>query len=449
MKIAIIGTGYVGLVSGTCLAEIGHQVICIDVDTEKVNSLNKGISPLFEPGLEELLKRNQSAGRLNFSSKYEDIKGSEAVFLAVGTPSLENGQADLRYINEASISVASQIADDAVIILKSTVPVGTHKKIKELIKNHTTKRFHLVSNPEFLKEGSAVEDFMRPDRVIIGVESPLAQDKMEEIYSPLVRQGNPIIHMSNTSAELTKYAANCFLATKISFINEVANLCDLTGADIEEVRKGMASDKRIGSQFLYPGPGYGGSCFPKDVKALIYTAKEADMNFEIAMAAERVNQNQKVRMLDKISKFYKGDLKGKIFSFWGVAFKANTDDVRESAAIDMAKGLIAKGAKVHIYDPVASQNFLKILGDKSIRVFSDKYDCLYDSSGLVTLTEWREFRVPDFKEIKFRLKNPVIFDARNLFDTEKVLSEGFLYFSMGKRVKDGFFSTSEATNFLQ
>lgn len=449
MKIAIIGTGYVGLVSGTCLAEIGHQVICIDVDQEKVNSLNKGICPLFEPGLEELIKRNQSSTRLNFSNRYEDIKGSEAVFIAVGTPSQDNGQADLRFINEACISVASYIADEALIILKSTVPVGTHQKIKELIKRHTPKRFHLVSNPEFLKEGSAVEDFMRPDRVIIGIESSFAREKMEEIYSPLVRQGNPIIDMSNTSAELTKYAANCFLATKISFINEVANLCDLTGADIEEVRKGMASDKRIGSQFLYPGPGYGGSCFPKDVKALIHTAKDLNMNFEIAMAAEKVNQNQKVRMLDKISKFYKGDLKGKIFSFWGVAFKANTDDVRESAAIDMAKGLIEKGARVHIYDPVATQNFLKVLGDKSIRVFSDKYDCLYDSSGLVTLTEWREFRVPDFKEIKFRLKTPVIFDARNLFDTEKVLSEGFVYFSMGKKVKEGFFSTSEATNFLQ
>ncbi|MFI5391726.1 MAG: UDP-glucose dehydrogenase family protein [Bacteriovoracales bacterium] len=449
MKIAIIGTGYVGLVSGTALAEIGHQVICIDVDNEKVNTLNKGICPLFEPGLEELIKRNQSSGRLNFSSKYEDIKGSEAIFIAVGTPSREDGHADLKYINEACLSLTPYILDDTLIILKSTVPVGTHKKIKDLIKAQTPKRFHLVSNPEFLKEGSAVEDFMRPDRVIVGTESSFANEKMEEIYSPLVRQGNPIIFMSNTSAELTKYAANCFLATKISFINEVANLCDLTGADIEEVRKGMASDKRIGNQFLYPGPGYGGSCFPKDVKALIHTAKEANMNFELAMAAEKVNKGQKVKMLEKISKFYKNDLNGKIFSFWGVAFKANTDDVRESAAIDMAKGLIAKGAKIQIYDPVAAKNFIKIMGETSIRVFSDKYDCLYDSCGLVTLTEWREFRVPDFKEIKFRLKHPVIFDARNLFDTEKVLSEGFLYFSMGKKVKDGFFSTSEATNFLQ
>ncbi len=431
------------------MAEIGHQVLCLDIDSEKVNSLNSGICPLFEPGLEELIKRNQAANRLHFSSTIEDIKSSEAIFIAVGTPSREDGQADLRYINDACLSLAKHINDDTLIILKSTVPVGTHKKIKELLTNTTSKRFHLVSNPEFLKEGSAVEDFMRPDRVIVGTEGSFANQKMEEIYLPLVRQGNPIIHMSNTSAELTKYAANCFLATKISFINEVANLCDLTGADIEEVRKGMASDKRIGNQFLYPGPGYGGSCFPKDVKALIHTAKESNMNFEIAMAAERVNQNQKVRMLDKISKFYKGDLQGKIFSFWGVAFKANTDDVRESAAIDMAKGLMAKGAKVQIYDPVASKNFLKVMGDNSIRVFSDKYDCLYDSHGLVTLTEWREFRIPDFKEIKFRLKNPVIFDARNLFDTEKVLSEGFIYFSMGKKVKDGFFSNNEATNFLQ
>jgi UDPglucose 6-dehydrogenase len=436
VKISIIGTGYVGLVSGTCLAEIGHQVSCIDVVKEKIDLLNTGVSPIYEPGLEELIKRNAKNESLLFSTNYESVKDSDAIFLAVGTPSNEKGEANLEYLKSAAVSVAENLKEDALVIIKSTVPVGTSLEIEKLIRSYTDKPFHLISNPEFLKEGSAVEDFMRPDRVIVGHANPLAAKVMEEIYSPLVRQGNPIIFMSNLSAEMSKYAANCFLATKISFINEVARLCDLTGADVEEVRKGMASDNRIGGQFLYPGPGYGGSCFPKDVKALIQTAKKHDMEFEIVQASESVNKKQKLRIFEKIYKHFKGDLKGKIFSFWGVAFKANTDDVRESSSIDLAHALIKSGATVHFYDPVAGENFLQEMSryGHSPVPFDSKYDCLNNSSGLITVTEWREFKIPDFGEIKKRLKYPAIFDARNLFSTEKVLDEDFLYFAIGKKI---------------
>jgi len=436
VKISIIGTGYVGLVSGTCLAEIGHQVTCIDVIKEKIELLKSGVSPIYEPGLEELIKRNAKSDSLLFSTDYESVKDSDAIFLAVGTPSNDLGEANLEYLKNAAISVAENLKKNALVIIKSTVPVGTAKEIKHLIKSYTDKKFHLISNPEFLKEGSAVEDFMRPDRVIIGHDNLNAAKVMEDIYSPLLRQGNPIINMSNLSAEMSKYAANCFLATKISFINEVARLCDLTGADVEEVRRGMASDKRIGGQFLYPGPGYGGSCFPKDVKALIQTAKKHDMEFEIVQASESVNKKQKLRIFEKIYNHFKGDLKGKIFSFWGVAFKANTDDVRESPSLDLADALIKCGAEVHFYDPVAGDNFLQEMsqyGHKP-KQFTSKYDCLNDSHGLITVTEWREFKIPDFGEIKKRLKYPAIFDARNLFSTEKVLKENFLYFAIGKKI---------------
>jgi len=436
VKISIIGTGYVGLVSGTCLAEIGHQVTCIDVIKEKIELLKSGVSPIYEPGLEELIKRNAKNDSLKFSTDYESVKDSDAIFLAVGTPSNDLGEANLEYLKSASISVAENLKDNALVIIKSTVPVGTSLEIEKLIKSYTSKPFHLISNPEFLKEGSAVEDFMRPDRVIIGHSNENAAKVMEEIYSPLVRQGNPIINMCNLSAEMSKYASNCFLATKISFINEVARLCDLTGADVEEVRKGMASDKRIGGQFLYPGPGYGGSCFPKDVKALIQTAKAYDMEFEIAKAAESVNKTQKLRIFEKIYNHFKGDLKGKIFSFWGVAFKANTDDVRESSSIDLAHALIKCGAEVQFYDPVAGDNFLQEMSryGHNPKQFKSKYDCLNNSHGLITVTEWREFKIPDFGEIKKRLKYPAIFDARNLFSTEKVLKEDFLYFAIGKKI---------------
>lgn len=433
MKITVIGTGYVGLVSGTCFAEIGHDVTCVDIVKEKVEMLKRAESPIYEPGLEELLKRNIDSSRLNFSNDYSSVAKSKAIFLAVGTPSTDEGKADLKYLESAGIEVAKNLSENAIIVIKSTVPVGTNKWLKDIISKHTSKRFHMVNNPEFLKEGSAVEDFMRPDRVIIGHEEAEAAEAMKELYGPLVKQGNPILFMSNLSAEMSKYAANCFLATKISFINEIARLCDATGADINEVRKGISTDKRIGPHFLYPGPGYGGSCFPKDVKALLYTAKEHNQNLEIVEATERVNDAQKTYILNKISKYFNNDLKNKVISFWGVAFKANTDDIRETSAIYLAKELISMGAKVHFYDPVASKNFLNYMNDnENLKSFSNKYDCLNGSDGLVTMTEWREFSFPDFSEVKQRLNKPVIFDSRNLFETQKVLMEGFDYFAIGK-----------------
>lgn len=439
MKVSVIGTGYVGLVSGTCFAEIGHDVTCIDIDPKKIAMLEDGKSPIYEPGLTDLLERNIKSKRLKFSIGYESVKGAKSIFLAVGTPSSDDGQANLDYLKAAAVSVAKELSENAIVVIKSTVPVGTCTMITKLISEHTDKSFHLVSNPEFLKEGSAIDDFMKPDRVVIGHKDQVAADVMDELYAPLVRQGNPIYMMSNLSAEMTKYTGNCFLATKISFINEIAKLCDLTGADIEEVRKGIASDKRIGGHFLYPGPGYGGSCFPKDVKALMYTAKEHGMDLKIVNAAEDVNDLQKTRMFDKISTFYNGDLSGKSFGFWGVAFKANTDDVRETPAIYMAKSLIAAGATVNFFDPVASENFESYMSQfketkGKLTRFDNKYDCLNGTDGLITMTEWREFNSPDFEEIKGRLNTNVIFDARNLYDTKKTVANGFDYFAIGKYI---------------
>lgn len=437
MKVSMIGTGYVGLVSGTCFAEIGHDVTCIDIDPKKIEMLKVGKSPIYEPGLNELLERNIKAKRLNFSTGYESVASAKAIFLGVGTPSADDGRADLKYLRAAAIEVAKNLSEGAIVVIKSTVPVGTNNEIRNLMHEHTKKQFHLVNNPEFLKEGSAVEDFMRPDRVIIGHNSAEAYAAMEELYAPLVRQGNPIYGMSNLSAEMSKYAANCFLATKISFINEIARLCDKTGADIEEVRKGISSDKRIGGHFLYPGPGYGGSCFPKDVKALVYTAKEHGMNLKIVDATEVVNEEQKAYVFEKVQSYYGNNLTGKIFTFWGVAFKANTDDVRETAAIALARKLIGAGAKIQIFDPVATENYLHVMKEYKecegkITHFDSKYDALNNSDALITVTEWREFNTPDFAEIKKRLKKSVIFDGRNLYDTHKVLAEGFDYFAIGK-----------------
>lgn len=437
MKVSVIGTGYVGLVSGTCFAEIGHDVTCIDIDPSKIATLKEGKSPIYEPGLSDLLSRNIESGRLLFSTGYESVAAAKAVFLAVGTPSSDDGQANLEYLRLATISVAKEISDGAIIVIKSTVPVGTHKMVSELVAEHTNKTFSVVNNPEFLKEGTAVEDFMRPDRVVIGHSEKEAADAMAELYAPLVRQGNPIFMMSNVSAEMTKYAANCFLATKISFINEIAKLCDLTGADVNEVRKGIASDQRIGKHFLYPGPGYGGSCFPKDVKALMHTAKQHGMELKIVHATEEVNDAQKLRVLEKIEK-EEGSLKGKSFAFWGAAFKANTDDVRESSSIYMAKALVEKGAKVKIFDPVAMKNFMREMDQlgisSSIEVAKNKYDATNDCDGLIIMTEWREFAFPDWDELKKRLKKAVIYDGRNLYDTTKVLEQGFGYYAIGKHV---------------
>lgn len=439
LKVSMIGTGYVGLVSGTCFAEIGHQVTCIDIDEKKITTLKEGKSPIYEPGLTDLLLRNIKSKRLSFDTGYDSCTSADCVFLAVGTPSSDDGQADLKYLRSAAEAIAPKLKDGAVVVIKSTVPVGTGKKIKELIASRTKATFHLVNNPEFLKEGSAVEDFMRPDRVIIGHDNEVAAEMMRELYKPLVRQGNPIYMMSNLSAEMSKYAANCFLATKISFINEIARLCDATDADIEEVRKGISSDKRIGGHFLYPGPGYGGSCFPKDVKALMFTAREHGMNLKIVEATEDVNDAQKKRVFEKIQDHFKGDVKGKTFTFWGVAFKANTDDVREASAITMARELCAAGAKVQIFDPVATENYLHMMKEYPecegrITEFDNKYDALNGSDGLITMTEWREFYEPDFNEIKARLKTPVIFDGRNLYETKRVLKAGFDYYAIGKYI---------------
>ncbi|MFN8369383.1 MAG: UDP-glucose/GDP-mannose dehydrogenase family protein [Bacteriovoracaceae bacterium] len=436
LNVSVIGTGYVGLVTGTCFADMGYIVTCIDIDEKKIQKLKQGKSPIYEPGLNELLERNIEAKRLLFSTNYDSVKTAQVIFLAVGTPSQENGEADLSYLIKASESVGKNLSDDAIVVIKSTVPVGTHKKVDDALRKNTTKRYHVVNNPEFLKEGSAIDDFMRPDRVVIGFTDPYGAQIMQELYEPLVRQGNPIYLMSNVSAEMTKYAANCFLATKISFINEIAKLCDLTGADIEEVRKGMISDKRIGHHFLYPGPGYGGSCFPKDVRALMTTSKQFGLTLKIVEAVEQVNEEQKQYVFGKIIKHFKNDLKGKKFGFWGVAFKPKTDDIRESPAIVLAENIIKHGGKIQFYDPIAAENFKDHMKGHSdqIESYNNKYDALNGCDALVLMTEWPEFRAPDFHEISERLKGKNIFDARNIYPTEKVLEHGFKYFAVGKKI---------------
>jgi len=437
MKLSIIGTGYVGLVTGTCFAEMGHEVTCIDIDAAKVERMKKGECPIFEPGLETLMQSNFNEGRLHFANNYDSVNKAEAIFLAVGTPSSDDGQADLKYVFAACDSIAPFLRDDSVVVVKSTVPVGTGNKVREHLKGKTKAKFFVVNNPEFLKEGSAVEDFMKPERIIIGAQEDKASEIIEELYEPFNRQIKRTIRMSNISAEMTKYAANCFLATKISFMNEVARLCDIVGADVEEVRHGISTDSRIGSQFLYPGPGYGGSCFPKDVKALVHTAKEHGIHFKIVEAVEEVNKEQKKYLVGKVKKHFKDDLKGKTFVLWGTAFKANTDDIRETPAIDTAVELHKAGAKVRIHDPEAADHFESLMSKMGIPVdqFENKYDALNGADGLLVLTEWKQYRAPDFEEIKSRLKNAVIFDGRNLYNTKKVLEQGFTYYAIGKAIK--------------
>jgi len=436
MKLSVIGTGYVGLVTGTCFAEMGHEVTCIDIDASKVERMKNGECPIFEPGLEPMMQANFNEKRLHFSTGYETIAKSEAVFLAVGTPSSDDGSADLKYLFAACDNLIPFIHDGLVVVVKSTVPVGTGNKLREYIKGKTTKKFFVVNNPEFLKEGSAVEDFMKPERIIIGHLEAEAGDKIEELYEPFNRQAKRTIRMSNLSAEMTKYAANCFLAAKISFMNEIARLCDIMGADVEEVRHGISTDSRIGAQFLYPGPGYGGSCFPKDVKALEYTAKQNGLRLRLVEATEEVNKEQKKYMVNKVKKHFNNDLKGKTFVIWGTAFKANTDDIRETPAIETVKELHAGGAKIRFHDPEAANNFEKLMNEMSIPVdqFENKYDALNGADGLIVLTEWKQYRAPDFEEIKARLKTPVIFDGRNLYNTKKVLENGFTYYAVGKRI---------------
>ena len=433
MKIAVVGTGYVGLVTGTCFAETGNTVTCIDIDKIKIEKLASGKITIYEPGLEKLFLRNHKEGRLHFTASLKDgIAGAQIIFLALPTPPGENGSADLKYILSVADELGALLTDYTVIIDKSTVPVGTSEKVHAAIAKNANTEFDVVSNPEFLREGVAVDDFMKPDRVVIGTTSERAKKIVNELYVPFVRQGNPIIFMDEKSAELTKYAANSFLATKITFMNEIAQLCERFGADVDMVRKGIGSDERIGKRFLFPGIGYGGSCFPKDVQALVKSAKEADYDFSILEAVMQVNEKQKLHLLPKIKKYFNGDLKGKKIALWGLAFKPNTDDIREAPALRIIDELTASGATVTAYDPEAMNNVKQLIGDK-INYAAVPYEALQDADALVIATEWSEFRTPDFTKMVAVLKNKVIFDGRNLFELSKMEELGFHYESIGRR----------------
>lgn len=439
MNIAVIGTGYVGLVTGTCLAETGNVVTCVDIDQKKVEKLQSGQITIYEPGLEKLFLRNQKEGRLKFTTQLsEAFPSAEVVFLALPTPPGEDGSADLKYILGVAEEIGKiiQPGQYKVIIDKSTVPVGTADQVRETILKAAGKDisndFDVVSNPEFLREGVAVDDFMKPDRVVIGTSSERAMKLLTQLYAPFVRQGNPILFMDERSAELTKYAANSFLAVKISFMNEIARLCEMLGADVDMVRRGIGSDDRIGKRFLFPGIGYGGSCFPKDVQALVKSSKDVGYDFRILNAVMDVNQEQKVILMPKISKFFNGDLKGKHFAMWGLAFKPNTDDVREAPAFAIIKALLDAGATVSAFDPEAMPNTKQIWGDK-ISYSTTPYDALSGADALIICTEWNEFRMPDFEKIKSTLKQPAIFDGRNLFDLQHLEQLGFHYESIGRK----------------
>ncbi len=433
MNICVIGVGYVGLVAGTCLAESGNEVICADIDEEKINLLKQGKVPIYEPGLEELIERNLKEGRLSFTTDLDRaIQSSEVIFIAVGTPSLPDGSADLSAVYQVARRIGKNLNGYKIIVTKSTVPVGTGDEIEKIIKQESgSDDFDVVSNPEFMKEGAAVEDFMKPDRVIIGTDSERAFEIMEQIYEPFVRTENPIIRMDRRSAEMTKYTANAFLAAKISFINEMANICERVGANIDSVRRGIGFDKRIGFQFLFPGVGYGGSCFPKDVNALIRTAQQNGFEAKILKAVQSVNLNQKQRLVERIRQHYGERIKGLLFAVWGLAFKPRTDDMREAPSIVIIKKILESGAKVRAYDPVAMENAKRIFG-KQISYGQNPYQTLEGASGLVIVTEWSEFRRPNFEKIKQLLKEPVIFDGRNLFDPKKMKELGFDYYSIGR-----------------
>ncbi|QOR76299.1 MAG: UDP-glucose/GDP-mannose dehydrogenase family protein [Thermoflavifilum sp.] len=433
MKITIVGTGYVGLVTGTCFAESGNYVTCVDVDQEKVNKLKNGIITIFEPGLEKLFLRNLRDGRLHFTQSLEEgIDDSDVVFLALPTPPGANGEADLSYVLQVAEQLGKLLKKYTVIVAKSTVPVGTCAKVKETIARHTQVAFDVVSNPEFLREGVAVEDFMKPDRVVIGTDSERARKIMYELYAPFVRQGNPILFMDIPSAELTKYAANAFLAMKISFMNEIAILCERLGANVDMVRRGIGSDSRIGKRFLFPGIGYGGSCFPKDVQALVQSARCVGYDFKILQAVMEVNERQKTYLIPSILKYFHGDIHGKRFAVWGLAFKPNTDDIREAPSLYIIRELLAHGATVRAFDPEAMHNVRKQLGDQ-IEYANDQYHCLEGADALIIATEWNEFRTPDFDRIRSLLKQKVIFDGRNLFELEKMQEEGLHYISIGRK----------------
>jgi UDPglucose 6-dehydrogenase len=432
MKIAVIGTGYVGLVTGTCLAETGNHVCCVDIDEKKINKLRQGQITIYEPGLEKLFERNLKEERLSFTTDLaEGIEEAEIIFLALPTPPGEDGSADLQYVLGVSENIGKILTDYKIIIDKSTVPVGTAEKVHAAIAKNYSGDFDVVSNPEFLREGVAVEDFMKPDRIVIGTTSERAKELLTELYGPYVRQGNPVIFMDERSAELTKYAANAFLAVKISFMNEIAQMCERLGADVDMVRKGIGSDDRIGKRFLFPGIGYGGSCFPKDVKALIHSAKEIKYDFRILDAVTEVNEKQKTHLVSKIKRYYNNDLKGKHFAVWGLAFKPNTDDIREAPALEIINALLEEGATVCAFDPEAMRNVKNIMGDK-ISYAELQYDCLNDADALVVATEWNEFRTPDFDKLISMMKDPVVFDGRNVYDVTVMEKKGFHYESIGR-----------------
>ena len=434
MKIAVVGTGYVGLVTGTCLADTGNQVICVDINEKKVEMMKNGQVPIYEPGLEQLFNRNINQNRLHFTTNLaEAIVEAKIIFLALPTPPGGNGAADLSYVLGAAKDIAKLIKEYKVIVTKSTVPVGTADKVTAIMKQHTEMEFAVVSNPEFLREGVAVDDFMKPDRVVIGTVDERARKLMGELYAPYVRQGNPIIYMDERSSELTKYAANSFLATKISFMNEIANMCELVGADVDMVRRGIGSDDRIGRRFLFSGIGYGGSCFPKDVQALAKSAEENEYDFKILNSVMKVNEIQKKLLVEKVKKYYKGDIKGKKFAMWGLAFKPETDDIREAPALYVIEELLKEGASVTAFDPEAMNNVKTLLGDK-IGYAENQYDALKDADALLIVTEWSVFRTPDFELLENQLKNKVIFDGRNLYDLQKMIDCGFYYNSIGRKV---------------
>ena len=435
MKIAVVGTGYVGLVTGTCFAETGNHVTCVDINEDKINRMKAGEVPIYEPGLEDLFHRNTEEGRLNFTTSLsEGIKGAKVIFLALPTPPGENGSADLKYILQVAKDLGPLITEYTVIIDKSTVPVGTSELVHQAIAKHVSPDlFDVVSNPEFLREGVAVEDFMKPDRVVIGTESDKAKEILNRLYAPLVRQGNPIIFMDERSAEMTKYAANAFLATKITFMNEIANLCELVGANVDDIRRGIGTDSRIGKRFLFAGIGYGGSCFPKDVQALAKTSEENNYQFHILDSVMKVNEKQQTKVIPIIKNHFNNDLAGKTIGIWGLAFKPYTDDIREAPALYNIEHLLELGCKINVYDPEAMPNVKELLGD-TVTFSKNPYDAIENADALLIVTEWPQFRTPDFERMESLLKNKVIFDGRNLYEMAQMKELGYTYYSIGRGV---------------
>lgn len=439
MKIGIIGTGYVGLVTGTCFAESGNDVICVDTDSAKIEGLKQGQIPIYEPGLGEMLQRNRNEERMVFTTNVEDaVRSSLILFIAVGTPSGEDGSADLQHVLAVAGAIGRHITEFKIVVNKSTVPVGTGAMVRNVIEQELAKRgesipFDVVSNPEFLKEGNAIEDFMKPDRVVVGCDDPRTAEIMKELYAPFVRTGKPVLVMDVPSAEMTKYAANAMLATKISFMNDIANLCELLGANVDNVRKGIGSDSRIGYSFIFPGTGYGGSCFPKDVRALLRTAGQHDYQLQIIQAVETVNERQKTVLFKKLTDIFGADLRDQTFAVWGLAFKPNTDDMREAPAIVLINALLQAGARVQVYDPEAMDEAKKIFADR-IHYAKKSYEALDGAEALLVVTEWNEFRRPNFDRIKELLRQPVIIDGRNLYDPARMKNHGFIYHSIGRPV---------------